>query len=74
MVLYLHEGLDHKLASGHQLTKAEIEAAAMEGALQRLRPKLMTVTALLASLIPILLESGIASDVMRRLPLRLWEE
>jgi Cu(I)/Ag(I) efflux system membrane protein CusA/SilA len=66
MVLYLHEALDHKLASGHQLTKAEIEAAAMEGgALQRLRPKLMTVTAVLASLIPILLESGIGSDVMR---------
>jgi Cu(I)/Ag(I) efflux system membrane protein CusA/SilA len=51
--------------SGHQLTKAEIEAAAMEGALQRLRPKLITVTAVLASLIPILLESGIGSDVMR---------
>src|ERR1700690_3391935 len=65
MVLYLHEALDHKLASGHQLTKAEIEAAAMEGAVQRLRPKLMTVTAVLASLIPILLESGIGSDVMR---------
>jgi hypothetical protein len=65
MVLYLHEALDHKLASGHQLTKAEIEAAAMEGALQRLRPKLMTVTAVLASLIPILSESGIGSDVMR---------
>ena len=37
----------------------------MEGALQRLRPKLMTVTAVLASLIPILSESGIGSDVMR---------
>ena len=37
----------------------------MEGALQRLRPKLITVTAVLASLIPILLESGIGSDVMR---------
>jgi copper/silver efflux system protein len=32
---------------------------------QRLRPKLMTVTAVLASLIPILFESGIGSDVMK---------
>jgi copper/silver efflux system protein len=65
MVVYLHEALDHKLASGHQLTDADIEAAAIEGAVQRLRPKLMTVIAVLASLIPILFESGIGSDVMK---------
>ena len=65
MVVYLHEALDHKLASGHQLTNADIETAAIEGAVQRLRPKLMTVTAVLASLIPILFESGIGSDVMK---------
>jgi Cu(I)/Ag(I) efflux system membrane protein CusA/SilA len=64
-VVYLHEALDHKLASGHQLTNADIEAAAIEGAVQRLRPKLMTVIAVLASLIPILFESGIGSDVMK---------
>jgi len=69
MVVYLHEALEHKLASGHRLTNADIEAAAIEGAVQRLRPKLMTVTAVLASLIPILIpilfESGIGSDVMK---------
>src|SRR5467141_741957 len=65
MVVYLHEALDHKLASGVPLTHADIEAAAIEGAVQRLRPKLMTVTAVLASLIPILFESGIGSDVMK---------
>ncbi len=65
MVVYLHEALDHKLASGVSLTNADIEAAAIEGAVQRLRPKLMTVTAVLASLIPILFESGIGSDVMK---------
>lgn len=65
MVVYLHEALDHKLASGVPLTNADIEAAAIEGAVQRLRPKLMTVTAVLASLIPILFESGIGSDVMK---------
>ena len=43
----------------------DIEMAILEGAVQRLRPKLMTVTAVLASLIPILWESGIGSDVMK---------
>ena len=65
MVVYLHEALDHKLASGVPVTNADIEAAAIEGAVHRLRPKLMTVTAVLASLIPILFESGIGSDVMK---------
>jgi Cu(I)/Ag(I) efflux system membrane protein CusA/SilA len=65
MVVYLDEALDHRLASGHQITNKEIEEAAVEGAVQRLRPKLMTVFAVLASLVPILWESGIGSDVMK---------
>ena len=65
MVVYLHESLDKRLASGVPLRHEDIEAATIEGAVQRLRPKLMTVTAVLASLIPILWESGIGSDVMK---------
>jgi Cu(I)/Ag(I) efflux system membrane protein CusA/SilA len=65
MVVYLHESLDKRLASGIPLKHEDIEAAAIEGAVQRLRPKLMTVTAVLASLMPILWESGIGSDVMK---------
>ena len=65
MILYLHESLDRRLAVGGSLTNADIEQAAIEGAVHRLRPKLMTVTAVLASLIPILWESGIGSDVMK---------
>ncbi len=65
MVIYLHEALDKRLQSGKALTNADIEETAIEGAVQRLRPKLMTVTAVLASLIPILWESGIGSDVMK---------
>src|SRR5882724_11934124 len=65
MVVYLHEALDHRLASGRQMTNKEVEEAAIEGAVQRLRPKLMTVFAVLASLAPILWESGIGSDVMK---------
>jgi Cu(I)/Ag(I) efflux system membrane protein CusA/SilA len=65
MVVYLHEALEHKLQSGKSLTNADVEDAVIEGAVQRLRPKLMTVCAVLASLIPILWESGIGSDVMK---------
>jgi copper/silver efflux system protein len=65
MVVYLHESLDKRLASGIPLKHEDIEAAAIEGAVQRLRPKLMTVTAVLASLLPILWEAGIGSDVMK---------
>jgi Cu(I)/Ag(I) efflux system membrane protein CusA/SilA len=65
MVVYLHESLDKRIASGRPLTGADIHEAAIEGAVHRLRPKLMTVSAVLASLIPILWASGIGSDVMK---------
>ena len=64
MVVYLHEALDQKLLAG-PVTKADIHDAAIEGAVHRLRPKLMTVFAVLASLVPILWESGVGSDVMK---------
>ena len=65
MVVYLHEALNHRLASGLPLKHEDIEAAVIEGAVQRLRPKLMTVCVVLASLIPILWETGVGSDVMK---------
>jgi copper/silver efflux system protein len=65
MVVYLHEAFDKRLAGGRPMTESEIEEAAIEGAVHRLRPKLMTVTAVLASLLPILFESGVGSDVMK---------
>jgi Cu(I)/Ag(I) efflux system membrane protein CusA/SilA len=65
MVVYLHEALDRRLSSGVPLRKEDIEAAAIEGAVQRLRPKLMTVCVVLASLVPILWETGVGSDVMK---------
>jgi len=64
MVIYLHEALDKRLAAG-DITKRDIEAATIEGAVQRLRPKLMTVAVVILSLAPILWESGIGSDVMK---------
>jgi Cu(I)/Ag(I) efflux system membrane protein CusA/SilA len=65
MVVYLHEALDRHLLAGEIHNAHDIELAAIEGAVQRLRPKLMTVAAVLASLIPILFETGIGSDVMK---------
>ncbi|HEV3455702.1 MAG TPA: CusA/CzcA family heavy metal efflux RND transporter [Thermoanaerobaculia bacterium] len=65
MVVYLHEALDQRLAGGAPLRHEDIQEAAIAGAVQRLRPKLMTVCVVLASLIPILWESGIGADVMK---------
>jgi len=58
MVVYLHEALNRRLATGQPLKHEDIEAAVIEGAVHRLRPKLMTVCVVLASLVPILWESG----------------
>src|SRR6202165_5338091 len=65
MVVYLHEALDHRLNSGVPFKHEDVEAAVIEGAVHRLRPKLMTVCVVLASLIPILRESGVGADVMK---------
>ncbi len=65
MVVYLHEALEEKRSQVTTLTEADIEQAAIDGAVKRLRPKLMTVAAVLASLTPILWESGVGSDVMK---------
>jgi Cu(I)/Ag(I) efflux system membrane protein CusA/SilA len=65
MVVYLHEALDHRLKSGIPLRHEDIEAAVIEGAVHRLRPKLMTVCVVLASLIPILWETGVGTDIMK---------
>jgi copper/silver efflux system protein len=65
MVVYLHEALDLRLKSGVPLHKEDIEAAVIEGAVHRLRPKLMTVCVVLASLVPILWATGVGSDVMK---------
>jgi len=64
MVIYLHEALDRHIARGN-INHEDIEQATIEGAVQRLRPKLMTVAVVMLSLAPILWESGISSDVMK---------
>jgi Cu(I)/Ag(I) efflux system membrane protein CusA/SilA len=65
MVVYLHEALNLRLASGKPVRHEDIKEAVIEGAVHRLRPKLMTVCVVLASLVPISWETGIGSDVMK---------
>jgi Cu(I)/Ag(I) efflux system membrane protein CusA/SilA len=65
MVLYLHEALDQRLAKGGEITEADLFEATISGSVLRLRPKLMTVSVVMAGLLPILWSSGVGSDVMK---------
>jgi Cu(I)/Ag(I) efflux system membrane protein CusA/SilA len=65
MVVYLDEAFKQLLAQDAPMTEAGLLQAVIDGAVQRLRPKLMTVTAVILSLAPILWETGIGSDVMK---------
>jgi Cu(I)/Ag(I) efflux system membrane protein CusA/SilA len=65
MVVYLHEALDKRLAKGGEVTERDIWDATVAGSVLRLRPKLMTVTVVMASLIPIMWSQGVGSDVMK---------
>ena len=65
MVVYLDEAFKQRLAQDAPMTESGLLQAVIDGAVQRLRPKLMTVTAVILSLAPILWETGIGSDVMK---------
>jgi Cu(I)/Ag(I) efflux system membrane protein CusA/SilA len=67
MLLYLNEAWAKRHASVEKPTRADLENAIVEGALLRLRPKLMTVTTIIAALAPIMLIGGTGSEVMRRI-------
>ena len=65
MVIYLHEALDRRLRQGGVITENDIREATMAGSVLRLRPKLMTVSVVMAALIPIMWSTGVSSDVMK---------
>ena len=65
MVVYLHEALDARLRRGGDITERDVWEATMHGSVLRLRPKLMTVTVVMASLVPIMWSTGVGSDVMK---------
>ncbi|MTJ82044.1 MAG: efflux RND transporter permease subunit [Telmatospirillum sp.] len=71
MLIYLDHALaavlDRRRAEGAVLTRADLYGAIMEGAVERVRPKMMTVVAIMAGLLPILWSTGTGSEVMRRI-------
>ena len=67
MLLYLDIAYHRAQDEGRLLTYRDTEDAVMEGAVQRLRPKLMTVLAILAGLAPLMWGSGTGSEAMKRI-------
>jgi copper/silver efflux system protein len=54
-------------AEGRTVSAADLTAAVMEGAVERVRPKLMTVAAIMAGLLPIMWSTGAGSEIMQRI-------
>jgi Cu(I)/Ag(I) efflux system membrane protein CusA/SilA len=68
MVIYLEEAVDRKRRElGGALTRAALRDAVMEGALLRLRPKVMTVSTVIAGLLPIMWSTRAGAEVMKPL-------
>jgi len=71
MLVYLNQALQHHISevekAGVELSVDEVRSAVIDGALMRVRPIMMTVAAIIAGLLPIMLGSGTGSEVMRRI-------
>ena len=71
MLIYLDHALTARLqacaASGRAAGPSDLHEAIIEGAVERVRPKMMTVVAIMAGLLPIMWGSGTGSEVMRRI-------
>ena len=67
MLIFLDIAYKDKVAQGQMNRPADLYAAIMEGAVDRVRPKMMTVTAIMAGLLPILWGHGTGSQVMKRI-------
>jgi Cu(I)/Ag(I) efflux system membrane protein CusA/SilA len=67
MVIYLEEAVERKKREVGQLNRASLIEAVTEGALLRLRPKVMTVSTVVASLLPIMWSTSAGAEVMKPL-------
>jgi Cu(I)/Ag(I) efflux system membrane protein CusA/SilA len=69
MLIYLNNALAEAkaVAQGIGLTEADLTGAVMKGAVDRVRPKMMTVAAIMAGLLPILWATGTGSEIMQRI-------
>ena len=67
MLLYLDLAHDKWKKEGRMNNEHDLKEAIMEGAVKRIRPKLMTVAVILAGLVPIMFSHGAGADVMKRI-------
>ena len=67
MLIYLDNAWKARLATGDRTTAKDLYDAVIEGAVERVRPKMMTVTAIMAGLLPILWGNGTGASVMKRI-------
>ena len=67
MLIYLDHALRDRRADGTLQTRIDLREAIMYGAAERVRPKIMTVVAIMAGLVPILWGTGTGSEVMKRI-------
>ena len=67
MLIYLDQAYRHRVDASELRTRADIDAAVEFGAVERVRPKMMTVVAIMAALLPILWSQGTGADVMKRI-------
>ncbi len=67
MLLYLDIAYDKMKAAGKMFTLENLKEAIHEGAVRRVRPKMMTASAILAGLLPIMWATGTGADVMKRI-------
>jgi Cu(I)/Ag(I) efflux system membrane protein CusA/SilA len=67
MLLYLDLAYERARGEGRMTTWSDLSTAVHHGAVQRIRPKMMTVSTVLVSLVPILWATGAGADVMRRI-------
>jgi Cu(I)/Ag(I) efflux system membrane protein CusA/SilA len=67
MLLYLDLAYEQMKREGRMKSFADLREAVMQGAVRRIRPKMMTVTAILVGLLPIMWGHGTGADVMKRI-------
>jgi Cu(I)/Ag(I) efflux system membrane protein CusA/SilA len=66
MVVYIDEAFHRRVREGKLKSRDDIVAAHAEGTVQRLRPKIMTITTMAAGLLPLLWADGAGAEIMRR--------
>ena len=67
MLVYLDEAFDHRKASGRMQNTGDLAAAVIDGAVERVRPKLMTVATTLIGLLPVMIGTETGSQIMKRI-------